>query len=187
MKKLILTSVVVASIAALVLAFAGSISEAQQPPPPPRQGGRTGGGMRPGGPGGGMRGQWGDPAQMREMMAQRFKVALACTDEEWEVIGPRLEKVLEIQFQERFARSALAAQGGPTGRGGRFQASPEAQALSDAIQSEDTPDKEIKAKLKAFRDAAKKREAELKKARDELRKVVTLRQEARLVLMSMLD
>jgi Spy/CpxP family protein refolding chaperone len=185
MKKLILTSVVVASIAALVLASVRPISEAQQPPPPGRKSG--GAGMGPGGPGGGMRGQWGDPARMREMMAQRFKAALACTDEEWKVIGPRVEKVLEIQFQARFASSALAAQGGPTGRGGRFRASPEAQALSDAIESKDTPDEEIKAKLKAFRDAAKKREAELKKARDELRKVVTLRQEARLVLMSMLD
>ena len=182
MKKLILTSVVVASIAALVLASVGPISLAQQPPPPGRKAGRPG--VAPGGPGGGMRGQWGDPAQMREMMGQRFKVALACTDEEWKVIGPRVEKVLEIQFQARFGRGGF---GGPGGRGGMFGASPEAQALNEAIESKDTPDKEIKAKLKAFRDAAKKREAELKKARDELRKVVTLRQEARLVLMSMLD
>ena len=174
MKKLVLTSVVVASIAALVLAFVGQVSEAQQPPPPGREGGRRG--MAPGG-------QW-DPAQMREMMAQHFKVALACSDEEWKVIGPRVEKVLEIQFQARFARGGF---GGPGGRGGMFQGSPEAQALSEAIESDDTPDDEIKAKLKAFRDAAKKREAELKKARDELREVLTLRQEARLVLMSILD
>lgn len=59
--------------------------------------------------------------------------------------------------------------------------------MSEAIESEDTPNEEIKAKLKAFRDAAKKREQELKKARDELREVLTLRQEARLVLMSILD
>jgi len=182
MKKLVLTSVIVASIAALVLASVGSISEAQQGPPPGRKGGGAAAG--PGGPGGGMRGQWGDPAQMREMMAQRFKVALACTDEEWKVIGPRVEKVLEIQFQARFGRGGF---GGPGGRGGMFGASPEAQALNEAIDSKDTSDEDIKAKLKAFRDTAKKREAELKKARDELRKVVTLRQEARLVLMSILD
>jgi len=177
MKKLVLTSVVVASIAALVLALVGQISEAQQPPPPGPEGGRRG--MAPGG-------QW-DPAQMREMMAQRFKVALACSDEEWKVIGPRVEKVLEIQFQARFARGGFGGPGGPGARGGMFQGSPEAQALSEAIESEDAPDEEIKAKLKAFRDAAKKREAELKKARDELRKVLTLRQEARLVLMNILD
>ena len=182
MKKLLLTSVVLASIAALILAFVGSITEAKEPPPPPRQGGRMGGGMRPGGPGG-MRGQW-DPAQIREMMAQRFKAALGCTDEEWEVIGPRVEKVVEVQFQARFGRGGF---GGPGGRGGMFQGSPEAQALSEALQSEDTSNEDIKAKLKAFRDAAKKKEVELKKARDELREVLTLRQEARLVLMSILD
>jgi len=59
--------------------------------------------------------------------------------------------------------------------------------LNEAISSEDTPNEELKAKLKAFRDAAKKKEEELKKARDELREVLTLRQEARLVLMSILD
>ena len=121
-------------------------------------------GKAPAGPGpGGVRGRF-DPAQMREMMAQRFKAALACSDEEWKVIGPRVEKVVEIRFQPRFAGGGFGGQGG---RGGMFQGSPEAQALNEAIQSKDTPDKEIKAKLKTFRDAAKKREAELKKARDE--------------------
>jgi hypothetical protein len=139
-----------------------------------------------------MRGRF-DPAQMREMMAQRLKAALACTDEEWEVIGPRLEKVVETQFQARFGRGDSGGPGGPGGpagrggRGGMFQATPEAQALNEAIQSQDTSNEEIKARLKAFRDAAKKKEQELKKARDELREVLTLRQEARLVLMGMLD
>ena len=190
MKKLVLTSVVLASIAALILVSVGSISEAQEQPPPGREGGRRG--MGPGGPGGGMRGQW-DPERMREMMAQRFKAALACSDEEWEVIGPRVEKVVEIQFRARLGRGGFGGPGGPGGpggrggRGGMFQGSPEAQVLSEALESEDTPNEEIKAKLKAFRDAAKKREQELKKARDELREVLTLRQEARLVLMSILD
>ena len=187
MKRLLLTSVVVASIAALILASLGPISEAQQPPPPGREGGRRE--MGPGGPGGGMRGRF-DPAQMREMMAQRLKAALACSDEEWEVIGPRVQKVVEIQFQARFGTGGFGGPGGPGGpggRGGMFQGSPEAQALNEAIASEDTPNEELKAKLKAFRDAAKKKEEELKKARDELREVLTLRQEARLVLMSILD
>lgn len=183
MKKLLLTFVVLASIAGLILASVGSISEAQEPRPG-RERGRMGG-MGPGGPGRG--GQW-DPARMREMMALRLREALACSDEEWEVIGPRVEKVAEIQFEARRARfGGMGGPGGPGGRGGMFQASPEAQALSEALDSEDTSNEDIKAKLKAFRDAAKKKEEELKKARAELREVLTLRQEARLVLMSILD
>jgi len=164
------------------------------------QRGRRGGeGMRQGGPGGG----W-DPAQMREMMAQRMKGMLGCSDEEWEVIGPRFEKVMELQMRSRMggmmgprgprrggsSDSNAGNAGGPGGPGGPGMGrggSEEAQALQAALADEDSTPETIKAKLEALRDAKKKQEAELAKARESLREVLSLRQEAQLVLMGTLD
>ena len=50
----------------------------------------------PQGPGG--RGMF-DPAQMRQMMEQRMKEQLGCTDAEWQVLGPRLTKVMTLSRQ----------------------------------------------------------------------------------------
>ena len=80
------------------------------------------------------------------------------------------------------AGGAEGRRGGPPTVG-----STEATELRTALESEDTPVSEIKAKLKALRDARKKSEDALKKAREELREVLTTRQEARLVLFGILD
>jgi len=65
--------------------------------------------------------------------------------------------------------------------------SPEVEALRDALASQDTSTDDIKAKLQALRDARKKQEADLETARENLKKVLTLRQEAILVEMGVLD
>jgi hypothetical protein len=84
--------------------------------------------------------------------------------------------------------------GGPGGNGGgpgggRFGrvTSPEAQALQTALASDSTPDAEIQTKLQALRDARKKAQADLDQARQDLAKVLTLRQEATLVEMGLLE
>lgn len=80
--------------------------------------------------------------------------------------------------------------GGPGGQGRRgFRAppSPEIAALNEALQNEDTPPDEIRAKMAAVRVARTRNELELKNAREELRQVLTIRQEARLVTMGFLD
>jgi hypothetical protein len=64
---------------------------------------------------------------------------------------------------------------------------PEAEALSAAADSESTSNTDLKDKLKAYREAQKKTQDELKAAREKLRKVLTLRQEAKLVVMGILD
>jgi Spy/CpxP family protein refolding chaperone len=83
----------------------------------------------------------------------------------------------------------MGRRGGPQGRPGGPPAaeSTEAKELRKVLESDDTPDNEIKAKLKALRDARKKSDDALKKAREELREVLTTRQEARLVLSGILD
>lgn len=61
------------------------------------------------------------------------------------------------------------------------------EALQNAVENEQSSPEEIKSKLAAVRTEQEQKDQELKEAREELRKVLTLRQEARLVLMGLLD
>jgi len=71
--------------------------------------------------------------------------------------------------------------------GFRAEESAESKALQEVLDSSTATPEEIQAKLTAFREARKKKEAELQAAREELRKVLTVRQEAILVLLGTLD
>lgn len=71
---------------------------------------------------------------------------------------------------------------GPPQRGG----SPEQTALTQAV-TDKLPDAEIKARLTKLRETRKANEAKLEKAQDELRAVLTVRQEAQAVLMGLLN
>ena len=71
----------------------------------------------------------------------------------------------------------------PQGRG----PTPEAQELMTTLQNDNASTNDIKTKLQALREQRKKSEAELAQSRDDLKKVLTLRQEAILVSAGMLD
>ena len=60
-------------------------------------------------------------------------------------------------------------------------------ALMEVLQNEDASNSEIESALNELRDARENHEKELAAAREDLRAVLTLRQEATLVGMSMLD
>lgn len=78
--------------------------------------------------------------------------------------------------------------GGPGGfRGPRGGGSPESEALRTALESDSTSADDIKAKLQALRDSRKKAAGDLEQAREDLKKVLTLRQEATLVEFGLLD
>jgi len=137
---------------------------------------------------------------MRQRMMERYREALEVkSDDEWKVIQPRIQKVVE-------ARAALGGGGGrffgrgPGGRGGNDgpgggdrrggrggfgEPSPEAESLQTAIDAKASSD-EIKAKLAKLREANKQREATLAQAQEDLRKVLSVRQEAEAVLMGLL-
>jgi len=180
----------VVAVAALVLVGGTVVAEAQgrggrpsgqgQGEPVGPGGERVRGqGIRPGGESGRRRGGLGgrmDPARMREMMLQRLQEDLGCTDQEWQAISPLVGKVIDAQSEARMGRFG-GGRGGP-----EAESNTEVAELRAALDSEDTPAEEIAAKLKAYRDARKKKEEALAKARDELRKVLTVRQEASLVL-----
>lgn len=80
-------------------------------------------------------------------------------------------------------------QGGPEGQPPRMggEQDPAAEALAQALDDPETSAADIQAKLEAYRKSQVAKEAELKEAREKLRAAVTARQEARLVLMGILD
>jgi hypothetical protein len=196
MKKTLRMALRAALGAAMV--FVGALTLQAQDQQPGQGGpGAQGGPGGPGGPGGFRRM---DPAQMEEFMLTRIKDRLSATDEEWSAMKPLVQEVMKLRrgqggmgmmgFGGR-RRGGDQAQGGdqnrPRGpRGMMGEQSPEAQALNQAVESGASND-EIKAKLTAYREAQKKRDEEIKAAREKLRAVVNVKQEATLVLMGMLD
>ncbi|MCI0744635.1 MAG: hypothetical protein L0Y58_04435 [Verrucomicrobia subdivision 3 bacterium] len=142
-----------------------------------------------------------DPEQFRARMNERIREQLEIkSDEEWKVIEPRIAKVNEARRAVGPMGFGRGGFGGPPrgdrdgggGDGGRRRGgfgpepSPEAEALQKAIESK-ASNEEIKAKLAKFRESRKAKEAELAKAQDELRKVLSVRQEASAVMMGLLQ
>jgi hypothetical protein len=151
-----------------------------------------------------------DPEQFRQRMMERYREQLEIkSDDEWKVIEPRVTKVMEARRDagpggrgfgnftrggggggggnenggDRGARGGRGG-GGPGGFGGT--PSPEAEALQKAIEAKASAD-EIKTKLAKYRESRKEKEAALTKAQDDLRKVLSVRQEASAVLMGLLQ
>ena len=133
-------------------------------------------------------------------MAERLKTALKVSDEEWGVISPLIEKVQTKQrdamggrfggFGGRGGGGGGGGDRGGNGGGGATSDRPgaaESTALRTALEGESTSPEDLKAKLAAVREVRKKNAAELAAARAELQKVVTVRQEAVLVSMGILE
>jgi hypothetical protein len=159
-----------------------------------------------GGGGGGGRGGNFDPEQMRQRMMERYKEAFGVTkDDEWKVIQDRITKVNDARRDVGFGGGMgmmRQRQGGPGGPGGdqgganqgnqdrqrRFGGEPsaEAEALQKAIDAKASND-ELKAKMTAYRDARKAKQAKLQAAQEDLRKVLSVRQEAVALQMGLAD
>ncbi len=123
-----------------------------------------------------------DPAQMQERMLNRQKEQLGLADQDWEAIKPLLTAVSEKQRAVRELQSRGFGRGG---RGGQAPAVEVVDAVTKAIESNDA--EAIKRALGELRAARLVREAELKKAQESLREVLSVQQEARLVLSGMLE
>lgn len=160
--------------------------------------GGTGGGGAGGGRGG--RGNF-DPAQFRERMMERVRETLEVKDDtEWKAIQPLVQKVMDARMASMSGMGRgmmMMGRGRPPGddngggggngggngggRGGRGfmgqEPSPEAEALQKAIDAK-ASNSEMKAALAKYAEYRKSKQAELEKAQSELRKVLSLRQEA---------
>jgi len=141
-----------------------------------------------------------DPAAMRQRMLDDLKERMEVTnDAEWKLISERIEKVMDAQRETRMG-------GGMFGRGGRrgggdnaggdggdrparpnpFTAdNPDRDALQKAVDGKASSD-ELKGKMAKLRATIKEKEANLVKAQDELKKVLSVRQEAVAVLAGLL-
>ena len=196
MKRLSLASLL--AICGLILSTATGSLLAQNEAPA-AQAGAPG---APGGPGGRQgRGNW-DPEQMRQRMMERVREQLAVKDDaEWSVIESRIKKINDSRSGMgrgfggpgggpggpggQGAPGGQGGQGGRQGRGGFGQPNPDAEVLQTALDSGASAD-DIKVKLTAYRAAAKVKEGQLEKAQDELRQLLSVKQEARAVLLGLL-
>ena len=167
-----------------------SLGTSQVVAQPNNGGGGQGGGGRQG------RGNF-DPAQMQQMMLDRYKTSLEVTDDaEWKAMEPLVTKVMEAR-RDSFGGMGrgMFGRGGPRGgnngqpadaqgqqgqqRRGGFGGTPNpaADALQKAIDSKASK-AEIKAALDKYIASRKASQAALEQAQADLRKVLTSRQEA---------
>lgn len=124
--------------------------------------------------------------RMQQGLMDRLKTELECTDEEFAVLKPALQKVLDAMQ----AASVRGRRGGFGGFSLPGQSTTLAQALAQLRTTlEDTAAKpdEIKAKLDAVRTAKASTNHDVQVAQAELRPLLTIRQEAVLVNIGLLD
>ena len=139
-----------------------------------------------------------DPEQIQKLIGavrtqvqSRLKETLGATDEEWQVLGPKIEKVQNLMLQ---AGNAGMSTGRMGMRGFNIGVGTEPtdvqkklQALQEVLKNKDASKEDLQAAQKDYCDAKAKAKAELDKARAELKELVTIRQEAQLVTMGLLE
>jgi hypothetical protein len=152
---------------------------------------------------GGRRGM--NPEDMQARLLSGLRERLEVTDdEEWKLISDRITKVNELRRNAApmgGALMAFAGRGGPPGggdgnrggdrggdrggRGGPRGGSTEMSALQSAVRDK-LPDAEIKSRLDRVREVRKDNETKLSKAQEDLRALLTVRQEAVAVMFGLL-
>lgn len=135
-----------------------------------------------------------DPAQIRQQIMDRMREQFDVKDDgEWKVLEERIQKVMDAQRATRggFGGGGRGGPGGAGGQGGAGrggfggQANPEADALRAAIEAK-APASEITEKLAKLRASRKEAEAKLEAAQEDLKKVLSVRQEAVAILAGLL-
>lgn len=152
--------------------------------------------------GGGRRGF--DPARMQEFQQrrmERLKEELEVKDDEWTALQPLIQKVMDAQravFADRIGgafRGGGRQGGGDTNGGGDNggrrrggfggEPTPEAEALQKAIESK-ASNSEMKAALAKYQESRKTKQTDLETAQTNLKKVLSVRQEAILTAQGLL-
>jgi hypothetical protein len=142
-----------------------------------------------------------DPNILRRAALNRYleqlRKRLDASDEEWAVLAPRLEHLIRAQQEARTGISGMrGGGGGGGGRGGGFFAPSRekpsdlelaAEAVRLAARDPDIPNRDTSLALKEYRKEREKARAKLAAAEQELRDLVTQRQEAILVMLGVLE
>ncbi|MGD1088924.1 MAG: hypothetical protein ABR955_09410 [Verrucomicrobiota bacterium] len=156
-------------------------------------GGGNGGGF------GGGRGNF-DPAQFQQRMMDNIRDQLGYTnDTDWNAVQPLVQKVMDARRDVGFGGGmgrmfGRGNRGGnndnANGNGGRRgffgTPSPEAEALQQAIDN-NAPTAQIGDALAKYRASQKAKQAKLEQAQENLRSVLTVKQEAQATLMGLLN
>ena len=128
-----------------------------------------------------------DRSQIMERIMDRYRENLAFSVAEWKVVQPKVQAVMENRIS---GASGMMSMFGSSRRGRGGDSSTEktpTSELRDLLEKEKPAKGEIKAKLAAYRADRKAREAKLKKAQEDLRQLLTIKQEAQAVLAGLLN
>jgi hypothetical protein len=123
-----------------------------------------------------------DTALLEKYYSAHVQKTFGATDEEWKVLAPKLRLIQSLTWQ--------LASHGRSGRGkGDAMTNLEKAwgALSSALKNKEAKLEEIKKLLQVVHDEEAKTLSELAKVRKELRDILTLRQEAMVVQMGILE
>jgi hypothetical protein len=178
-----LSKILTAASLAVVLATSAGSLMAQDNNNNDRQG-------RRGGPGG-------DPAQFQQRMMERIREDLGFTnDTDWSAVEPLVQKVMDARrdaggaggFGRFMGRGGRGGPGGDQGNARRFgpQPSPEEEALQKAID-DNAPAAQIKDLLAKYKAVRKEKEAKLAAAQADLKKVLSVKQEAQATLLGLVQ
>ena len=134
----------------------------------------------------GERGQW-DRSQIMERIMDRYRENLGFSVAEWKVVQPKVQAVMDNRISGASGMMSMFG-GSRRGRGGdsSTEKTPTSE-LRDLLEKEDASKGDIKAKLAAYRADRKAREVKLKKAQEDLRQLLTIKQEAQAVLAGLLN
>jgi hypothetical protein len=144
-----------------------------------------------------------DPSIIRQVaaarMLERLRQQLGASDAEWKVLGPKVEKLMHAQ-QELRAGIRGTGRGGFAGGfgGGRgvgnmlggqepSEVEEAAAALREAADDPVVGPREASRRLTAYRKAREKARQRLEKAENEVRELLTQRQEGILVMMGLMN
>ena len=134
----------------------------------------------------GQRGEW-DRSQIMDRIMDRYRENLGFSVAEWKVVQPKVQAVMDNRISGASGMMSMFG-GSRRGRGGdsSTEKTPTSE-LRDLLEKEDASKGDIKAKLAAYRADRKAREAKLKKAQEDLRQFLTIKQEAQAVLAGLLN
>ena len=120
-------------------------------------------------------------AKVLAKLREQFEVT---DDAEWELIAGRIQQVTELR---RSLTGAPSLRGGPTAtdKVRRTARAGDQDALRTAVRDK-LPDAELKLRLSRAHELRQQEEARLAKAQDELRSILTVRQEAVAVVAGLL-
>ncbi|MCL2640668.1 MAG: hypothetical protein FWD53_07480 [Phycisphaerales bacterium] len=152
--------------------------------------------QNPPGPGGARGGFNFDPAAIRESIVARFKTGLECTDEEWKLLEPKVVKVFLLRLDATgFSGIAIRGRGSMASfirplldpNALPSQVEEKTNDLQRLIDNKETSNSAYTNALAQLRKARERAKADLETAQKNLTELLTVRQEALLVQLGLLD